>query len=114
MTAVGGYSVDQCHVVEPGPRTRLGNHQTNFVILNRKDLKYTPRLMKTNLIALFMVALLSGCSADKTAPVAAAAPKPAFGTFGIDTAQMDTTLKPGDDFYKYVNGKWLSTFKIPP
>jgi len=26
---------------------------------------------------------------------------------------MDTAVKPGDDFYKYVNGKWLATFKIP-
>ena len=26
---------------------------------------------------------------------------------------MDTSVKPGDDFYKYVNGKWLATFKIP-
>ena len=38
---------------------------------------------------------------------------PVMGTFGIDTAQMDTSVKPGDDFYKYVNGRWLATFKIP-
>jgi len=68
--------------------------------------------MKPYLVVLLPVALLSACSASETIP-AAAPPKPAFGTFGIDTAQMDTTLKPGDDFYKYVNGKWLSTFKIP-
>ena len=36
-----------------------------------------------------------------------------IGTFGIDTAQMDTSVKPGDDFYKYVNGKWLATFQMP-
>jgi putative endopeptidase len=36
-----------------------------------------------------------------------------MGAFGIDTVQMDMSVKPGDDFYKYVNGKWLSTFKIP-
>jgi putative endopeptidase len=39
--------------------------------------------------------------------------KPALGTFGIDTAQMDTAVKPGDDFFAYVNGKWIATFKIP-
>jgi len=39
--------------------------------------------------------------------------KPALGTFGIDTAQMDTAVKPGDDFFSYVNGKWVATFKIP-
>jgi putative endopeptidase len=68
--------------------------------------------MKPYLIALSVAALVSACGVDKTSP-AAATPKPAFGAFGIDTPQMDTTLKPGDDFYKYVNGKWLSTFKIP-
>ena len=59
-----------------------------------------------------MAALLSACSADKATPTAAA-PKAAFGSFGIDTAQMDTSVKPGEDFYKYVNGKWVSTFKMP-
>jgi putative endopeptidase len=80
--------------------------------MGEENLKYTLRLMKPYLIALPMVALLSACSADKPTP-AAATPKPTFGTFGIDTAQMDATVKPGDDFYKYVNGKWLATFKIP-
>ena len=26
---------------------------------------------------------------------------------------MDTSVKPGDDFFRYVNGHWLSTAKIP-
>jgi endothelin-converting enzyme/putative endopeptidase len=56
--------------------------------------------------------LLSGCGGGKPA-TPAAPPKAAFGTFGIDTAQMESSVRPGDDFYKYVNGKWLSTFKIP-
>src|SRR5262249_3460907 len=67
------------------------------------------RLLLT-IVLLFV--LLSGCASEKPAPPHAAA-KAAFGTFGVDTAQMDTSVKPGDDFYKYVNGKWLSTFKIP-
>jgi endothelin-converting enzyme/putative endopeptidase len=48
------------------------------------------------------------------APTAAEAPKPAIGTFGIDTSAMDTSVKPGDDFYRYVNGNWVSTFQMPP
>jgi putative endopeptidase len=39
--------------------------------------------------------------------------RPALGTFGIDTAQMDTAVKPGDDFFRYVNGRWLATTVIP-
>jgi putative endopeptidase len=66
------------------------------------------RLLPT-IVLLFV--LLSGCASEKPAPSPAAAA--AFGTFGVDTAQMDSSVKPGDDFFKYVNGKWLSTFKIP-
>jgi putative endopeptidase len=40
-------------------------------------------------------------------------PKATLGTFGIDTSQMDRSIKPGDDFYRYVNGKWLATTTIP-
>ena len=38
---------------------------------------------------------------------------PALGSFGIDTAQMDAAVSPGDDFYEYVNGRWLATATIP-
>ncbi|MBS0275954.1 MAG: M13 family metallopeptidase [Proteobacteria bacterium] len=33
---------------------------------------------------------------------------------GIDTAAMDTSIKPGDDFYDYANGNWMKTAVIPP
>jgi putative endopeptidase len=32
---------------------------------------------------------------------------------GIDKANFDTSVKPQDDFYRYVNGTWLKTFEIP-
>src|SRR5579884_2230516 len=32
---------------------------------------------------------------------------------GIDTAAMDRSAKPGDDFYEFANGKWLKTTTIP-
>lgn len=31
----------------------------------------------------------------------------------IDIANMDTTVNPGDDFYRYANGKWLENNPIP-
>ncbi|MBE4753312.1 M13 family metallopeptidase [Corallococcus sp. ZKHCc1 1396] len=46
-------------------------------------------------------------------PAPAAAPKPVYGSFGIDTPGMDTAVAPGDDFYRYVNGKWQDTTEIP-
>jgi predicted metalloendopeptidase len=38
----------------------------------------------------------------------------AIGAWGVDLASMDRSIKPGDDFYKYVNGHWLSNNQIPP
>ena len=38
--------------------------------------------------------------------------KPA--THGIDPSHVDTSIKPGDDFYHYANGAWLKSYEIPP
>ncbi len=32
---------------------------------------------------------------------------------GIDTSMMDTSVRPQDDFYEYMNGTWLRSFEIP-
>src|ERR1700752_1729449 len=32
---------------------------------------------------------------------------------GIDIANIDSTVKPTDDFYQFVNGKWLKNNPIP-
>src|SRR5580658_1398915 len=39
---------------------------------------------------------------------------PAPGTHGIVVANMDRSVKPGDDFYGYANGGWLKRTEIPP
>src|SRR2546430_15496823 len=31
----------------------------------------------------------------------------------IDRAYMDTTVRPGDDFFQYANGTWLKNATIP-
>lgn len=36
-----------------------------------------------------------------------------YGTWGIDTAGMDTSVAPGDDFFAYVNGTWARNTTIP-
>jgi putative endopeptidase len=32
----------------------------------------------------------------------------------IDPANMDLTIKPGDDFYQYANGTWIKNNPVPP
>jgi len=40
--------------------------------------------------------------------------KPHYGTWGVDAASMDKTIKPGDDFFGYAEGHWLKTVQIKP
>src|SRR4051795_11657977 len=47
------------------------------------------------------------------APEPAPAPKPQYGSFGFDSAGMDTSVAPGDDFYLYSNGTWAKNTPIP-
>jgi predicted metalloendopeptidase len=47
-------------------------------------------------------------SAADTAQPAAAAP-----VSGIDTQYIDASVRPQDDFFTYLNGKWLKTTEIP-
>ena len=39
---------------------------------------------------------------------------PKFGSWGIDLSAMDKSVKPGDDFFMYVNGTWYRSAIIPP
>jgi endothelin-converting enzyme/putative endopeptidase len=60
-----------------------------------------------------LAAFLVTANAPSSTPLSAAGAKPELGTFGIDTTQMDRSVKPGDDFFAYVNGTWLKTFTMP-
>src|SRR5690606_30960053 len=64
-------------------------------------------MKKTNLFALTFAAtaVLSSCGADKETKVEE--PR------GINLAFMDTTVRPKDDFFRFVNGKWLDSTEIP-
>ena len=73
-------------------------------------------------VAIAMLAIVATAAQAQTpadpypAPAPASAPTIAqrFGTWGIDLAGMDRSVKPGDDFFKFVNGKWAATTQIPP
>ena len=36
-----------------------------------------------------------------------------WGEFGLDLYSMDTSVHPGDDFFRYVNGTWYDEFEMP-
>lgn len=40
--------------------------------------------------------------------------KPQYGSWGLDLAGADHSVKPGDDFFRFANGKWIDATQIPP
>ena len=57
------------------------------------------------------MAALTACG-QQEAPTIAAGPGVALKS-GIALENMDTSVRPGDDFFTYVNGKWISETEIP-
>jgi len=39
--------------------------------------------------------------------------RPVYGAWGLNLAGMDATVKPGDDFFRFANGRWLDANPIP-
>jgi putative endopeptidase len=66
--------------------------------------------MRTPLMALPMVIALFGLSSLTHAQDNE---KPMLGDAGLDTAAQNPAIRPGDDFYIYVNGAWLDRASIP-
>ncbi|MBL8770292.1 MAG: M13 family metallopeptidase [Phenylobacterium sp.] len=79
------------------------------------------------LAACSAAALVSACattqaSAPPPPPAAEATPPPPaaperpraqVGGFGFDVSGMDTSVAPGDDFFRYAVGKWVDRTEIP-
>jgi putative endopeptidase len=53
-----------------------------------------------------MLSLATASLLAVAVPFAANAAKPVYGDWGYDPAAMDSSVKPGDDFWAYVNGSW--------
>jgi putative endopeptidase len=56
--------------------------------------------------------LLAAASALVMTPAFAATPT--YGPWGVDLSAMDKAVKPGDDFFAYVNGAWAKRTEIAP
>lgn len=62
--------------------------------------------LKLNKTLLYVIPALIGLSANAQKEVAAKTP-------GINVPFMDKSVKPSDDFFKFVNGTWLKNTEIP-
>ncbi|MBI1403235.1 MAG: M13 family peptidase [Porphyrobacter sp.] len=51
---------------------------------------------------------------DDSGDAASATPTMSFGTWGVDTTMLDQDIDPGDDFFAYVNQRWLDANPLPP
>jgi putative endopeptidase len=67
------------------------------------------------------IAGLAACAVNQTPAVSASAPRQAQQPAqqpvlrsGIDLQYVDSSVRPQDDAYQYLNGKWLRTFQLPP
>jgi putative endopeptidase len=70
---------------------------------------------------------LAGCGSEESSPTLPSSPgddnvasaetamtaTPELGEFGIDLSQQDINVRPGDDFFRYANGRWLREYEIP-
>jgi len=66
------------------------------------------------LLAAIGLAAVSGCAiAAQPAGAAAAGNATSSPVSGIDLSYVDPAVRPQDDFYRAVNGKWLDTFEMP-
>ena len=70
-------------------------------------------LASTALIGTATLALPGAPAVVAASAQAGATAKPQYGTFGFDTAGMDRSIAPGDDFFGYANGTWAKTTQIP-
>jgi putative endopeptidase len=64
--------------------------------------------MRIKVLALAAASLLA------IAPTAPGVAKPVYGAWGYDASAMDAAVKPGDDFFNYVNGAWSKRTEIAP
>jgi putative endopeptidase len=65
--------------------------------------------MRRSLIALTGLA----CAAFIGTAAMAAGGHTQYGTWGVDLSAMDKSVKPGDNFFMYVNGNWYKKAVIP-
>jgi putative endopeptidase len=75
-------------------------------------------MMLKNCATVICIASLTACVSNQAPPAAspnaaASAPHPTLHS-GIDLQYVDNSVRPQDDVYQYLNGKWLRNYQLPP
>jgi len=65
------------------------------------------KLTNAMILSFIGAAVVTGCNNDDKKMAVKEEPR------GINLAYMDTTVSPKDDFFRYVNGKWVDSTEIP-
>lgn len=82
-------------------------------------MKHVSRVLARASACALALALIAPAHADDAAPAKPAIarsdeyPVPSFGGWGFNPADIDHGVRPGDDFFAYVNGKWDKAEAIP-
>ncbi len=75
-------------------------------------------MLNKSTLALAVLFALAGCDKAQTPTQTTETPPAAVAevktlTSGIELSNMDTSVKPQQDFFRYVNGNWLAKTEIP-
>jgi putative endopeptidase len=82
--------------------------EQNIILTVISNSKYLSDPMKKIIVGILTLALLSACAGKVKNNTEIVKKYPA-----IDIQNIDTTIKPGDDFFTYANGNWLKNNPIP-
>ena len=52
----------------------------------------------------------TGATPEKSDKTTIESNSAALGDWGVELSDINSEIDPGDDFYQFVNGKWLDTF----
>jgi putative endopeptidase len=79
------------------------NHPFYFFSIFRNEVKYFMRLIQWGLLFLLLAGV--ACSIHEKEQQSSGV--------GIDLSNMDTTVRPGDNFFQFANGGWIKRNTIP-
>ncbi|MFL6593240.1 MAG: M13 family metallopeptidase [Luteimonas sp.] len=65
--------------------------------------------MKSTLLAAAIAVLVLSPGANALTP---SVEKPVLGAFGVDLSSRDSSVRPGDDFDRFANGKWQDSYQL--